>query len=109
MREADIGRPMINARTPLTDAMLHRGCKAAIGQVFVAGQEVVRGGRVTMIDRDTVMTEIPERLAPSETAAEATAWVTINTLVPILEDRIGQDMGRHDEPDRYNAFHGEGG
>lgn len=105
MRAADIGLPMISARTPLTDAVLHRGGKAAIDQVFVAGQEVVRAGRVTQIDRAAVMAEIAERLARPETAAEATAWDMVNTLVPILEDRIGQDMGHRHQPYRYNAFH----
>ena len=84
--------------------MLHRGGKAAIDQVFVAGRQVVRKGRVTTIDRDAVMAEIDDLLLRSETQGEARAWDMVNALVPILQDRLGADMGRGHQPNRYNAF-----
>lgn len=117
MRRADIGRPFISPRTPLAEAVLHRGGKQAIDQVFVAGRQVVRDGRVTTIDRDAVMAEIAERLEQPETEAEASSWDMVNALVPLLEERIGQQMGQtkgqqmgqNHSPYTYNTFGGAKG
>lgn len=84
-REA-VGRPLVNPRTPIADAILHRAGKQSIDKVFVDGRLVVDGGRVIAIDRDAAMKEIADRLALPETPTEMEAWKMVDVLVARLED-----------------------
>lgn len=82
---ARIGRPRISPRTPIAEAVLHRGSRAAVETVLVGGRTVVEGGRVTGIDRAAVMEEIDAILARPETADEARTWTMAERLVAHLE------------------------
>ncbi|MCI5076155.1 amidohydrolase family protein [Oricola sp.] len=106
MRRADIERPFVSPRTPLTETILHRATKSAIDQVFVAGRKVVADGRVTGIDRDAVMREIADILSAPETPKEERDWEMVNALLPHLE-RFMRTTGVVTEhrPYRYNALH----
>lgn len=98
-------RPFVSPRTPVAETVLHRATKGAIDKVFVAGELVVDGGRVTRIDRDAVMTEIHDRLAAPETESEAEAWEMVNALVPFLQSALAADeAGARYQPYRYNAM-----
>jgi cytosine/adenosine deaminase-related metal-dependent hydrolase len=85
MSKAEIARPFVDPRTPLTEAVLHRGGKHAIDKVFVGGRLVVDAGRVVSLDRDAVMREIADRLALPDTPAEAEARTMVERLMPYLE------------------------
>ncbi|SFH62488.1 amidohydrolase family protein [Albimonas pacifica] len=97
---ARIGRPRISPRTPIAEAVLHRGSRAAVETVLVGGRAVVEGGRVTGIDRDAVMAEIDEILARPETDAEAHTWKMAERLVAHLEAEH-RTRGFADDPVPY--------
>jgi len=81
-----VGRPFVNPRTPVAEAVLHRAGKQSVDKVFVDGRLVVDGGRVVSIDRDAAMNEITDRLAAPETPAETEACQMADALVAHLED-----------------------
>ncbi|HTJ57151.1 MAG TPA: amidohydrolase family protein [Devosiaceae bacterium] len=105
MSEKAIGRPIIDPRTPVAEAVLHRGSKAAIDKVFVAGELVVDRGRVTRIDRDAVLEEIADSLSRPASAEETEARAMIDRLMPYLEAfhkiHTAEPVLR---PYRYNAM-----
>ena len=80
-----IGRPFVDPRVPVAEAVLHRGGRHAIDKVLVGGRVVVAGGRVVSIDRDAVMREIADRLATPETPAEREARTMVDAMMPHLE------------------------
>lgn len=99
-----IGRPFVNPRTPVAEAVLHRGGKHAVDEVFVDGRLVVDGGRVVSIDRDAVMKEIAGHLSAPETSAEAQAWDMVDALVVHLEDfHRRHPLAAAGRPYRFNA------
>ena len=105
MSKSAIGRPFIDPRTPVIDAVLHRGGRAAIRQVYVAGRLVVDDGRVVSIDRDAVLPEISEALSAPMTPAEAHAEKMVAALMPALEAfhrTHSPDQGY--APYRFNAM-----
>ncbi len=97
---ARIGRPRISPRTPIAEAVLHRGSRAAVETVLVGGRVVVEGGRVTGIDREAVLAEIDGILARPETEAEAHAWTMAERLVAHLETEH-RTRGFADDPVPY--------
>ncbi|MGV1828287.1 amidohydrolase family protein [Agrobacterium vitis] len=100
-----IARPAINSRTPPVEALLHRGGRHAIEQVFVGGRLVVDGGRVTTVDRDAVMAEIEAILSRPETDADRYAWQAVETLLPHLESSLQQlGLGAGYRRYRYNSM-----
>lgn len=106
MSKSEIGRPMIDARTPIADAVLHRGSKSAIRQVYVGGRLVVDNGRVTTIDRDAVLAEIADVLSAPMTEAEQRAERMVADMTPALEAfhrAHSPDEGY--APYRFNAMH----
>lgn len=99
-----IARPAINPRTPPVEALLHRGSRQAIEQVFIGGRLVVDGGRVITVDRDAVMAEIEAILSRPETAQEQQAWRAVEGLLPHLECSLHQlGLGTGYRSYRYNA------
>ncbi|MDF2235138.1 amidohydrolase family protein [Albimonas sp. CAU 1670] len=97
---ARIGRPRISPRTPIAEAVLHRGSRAAVETVLVGGRVVVEGGRAICIDREAVMAEIDEILARPETEAEAETWAKVDRLVAHLEEEH-RGRGFPDDPKLY--------
>lgn len=98
-------RPFVSSRTPIADTVLHRGSKAAIDQVFVAGRLLVDGGKVIGIDREAILEEIREVLARPETETEAKAWDMVEALMPHLHARLADSgLGDSYRPYRYNAM-----
>ena len=98
-------RPFVDPRTPLADTLLHRLTRNAIDKVFVEGNLVVDGGRVTRIDRDAVMSEIHDRLAAPLTAQEQANIDMVDQLIPHLETGL-RDSGLGDgyRPYRYSRI-----
>ena len=80
-----IARPALSPHTPPAEAVLHRGGRHAIHQVFVGGRLVVDDGKVVIIDREAVLAEIADLLTRPETPAEAEARSVIDALLPCLE------------------------
>jgi 5-methylthioadenosine/S-adenosylhomocysteine deaminase len=80
-----IARPYIDRRTPLAEAVLHRGGKESIDKVFVGGRLMVDGGKVISIDRDAVLAEIGDRLAQPLTASELEAEAMVAAMMPAFE------------------------
>lgn len=80
-----IARPFIDRRTPLAEAVLHRGGKNAIDKVFVGGKLMVDGGKVISIDRHAVLAEIADRFARPLTAAESEAEAMVAAMMPAFE------------------------
>ncbi|ODN66034.1 amidohydrolase family protein [Methylobrevis pamukkalensis] len=101
----EIARPFVEPRTPLVDALLLRSRKGAVRTVFVSGEKLVDGGRVTRIDRDAVMAEIADRLSQPATPAEQRAQEMVDRLMPHLEAwfRAHPDQGAF-APYRYNLM-----
>ncbi|WP_062763328.1 amidohydrolase family protein [Falsirhodobacter sp. alg1] len=98
-------RPFVDPRTPIVDTVLHRLTRSAIAQVFVDGELVVDGGRVTRIDRDAVMAEIRDRMAAPQTKGEAVNRAMVADLMPhIIADLRRSDLDRGYEPYRYSSF-----
>jgi cytosine/adenosine deaminase-related metal-dependent hydrolase len=79
-----LAAPGISARTPVAEAVLHRGGRHAIRQVFVGGRLVVDAGRVVTIDRETVMRELAAILDRPETPAEQAGIAAVESLVAHL-------------------------
>jgi 5-methylthioadenosine/S-adenosylhomocysteine deaminase len=80
-----IARPFIDRRTPLAEAVLHRGTKSAIDKVFVGGKLMVDGGKVISVNRDAVVAEIGDQLAMPLTASEIEAETMVAAMLPALE------------------------
>ncbi len=98
-------RPFVDPRTPMVDTVLHRLTKSAIDAVFVGGEQVVKDGRVTTIDRDAVMGEIHERLSAPETEQEAHNRKMVAELMPHVEASIRtSDHDQGYQPYRYNKL-----
>jgi 5-methylthioadenosine/S-adenosylhomocysteine deaminase len=106
MSKNEIGRPVLDQRTPIADAVLHRGSKSAIRQVYVGGRLVVENGRVTTIDRDAVLAEIAEILSAPMSDAEQKADRMVAAMMPVLEafHRAHSPDGGY-APYRFNAMH----
>lgn len=105
LRRSRVARPFLDAQTPISEAVLHRATKDAVDQVFIDGRRVVNGGKVTLIDRDAVLTEIADGLAAPENAKELTARTMVAQLMPYLEafhrdNPLPQTEGSY----RYNAI-----
>ena len=99
MDAARIGRPLIDDRTPVEEAVLHRGGKQTIEKVFVGGELVVEGGRCISVDRDAVMAEIAARLSRPLTPEEREARRMVAALMPHLEA-----FHRAHTPDGYRPY-----
>jgi cytosine/adenosine deaminase-related metal-dependent hydrolase len=100
-----LARPAIDRRTPPVEALLHRGGRHAIEQVFVGGRLVVDGGRVTTIDRDAVMAEIADTLSRPDTPDEATARQMVESLLHYLQASLRQTgFGDGYRSYRFNAM-----
>jgi len=105
MSDEEVGRPFVNRRTPVAEAVLHRAGKQSVDKVFVDGRLVVDGGRVASIDRDAAMKEIANRLAAPETPAETEAWEMVDVLIAHLEEIHRRYPLVDDERSyRYNAM-----
>ncbi|MBB96432.1 MAG: cytosine deaminase [Rhodobacteraceae bacterium] len=103
--KAALERPFVDPRTTLVDSILHRMTKAAIDKVFVEGELVVDGGRVTRIDRDTVMAEIRDILAGPLSPDEQTARDMVRLLMPVLEAGLAESgLGTGYRPYRYSRI-----
>jgi 5-methylthioadenosine/S-adenosylhomocysteine deaminase len=100
-----VARPLVEPRTPVWDALLHRGGKSAIDKVFVGGRLVVDGGRVISVDRDAVLAEIGERLSAPPIEAEVEARAMVDRMMPYLEafHRAHTPAASY-RPYRYNAM-----
>jgi cytosine/adenosine deaminase-related metal-dependent hydrolase len=99
-----VARPHVDSRTALVDALVLRSRKGMVRGVWVGGAEVVRDGRVTLVDRDAVMAEIEDRLARPPDEAETRARDMVDRLMPHLEAwfRAHPDPGAG-RSYRYNA------
>lgn len=99
-----VARPFVEPATPLVDALVLRSRKGMVRTVFVAGEAVVRDGRVTRIDRDGVLAEIAARLGEPATAAETRARAMVERLMPALEAHLAADpLQGTPRPYRYNG------
>jgi 5-methylthioadenosine/S-adenosylhomocysteine deaminase len=58
-----VALPYMDARTPLLDALFHRAKHRSVDKVFVSGRRVVDNGRVCLIDREGLMSEIAGSLS----------------------------------------------
>ncbi|MGX5777123.1 amidohydrolase family protein [Methylorubrum zatmanii] len=99
-----LAAPAISPRTPAAEAVLHRGGRHAIRQVFVGGRLVVDEGRVVGIDREAVMREVAAILERPETADERAAVEAAESLVAHLD---AYHRARETGPSasyRYNAM-----
>lgn len=96
-------RPYVDPRTPLEETILHRARSGAVAQVFVGGELVVDGGRVTRIDREAVLAEIGERLSAPLSAAELQAREMVAAALPVLEARYRRTADGY-RPYRYNLM-----
>ncbi|PHR17112.1 MAG: cytosine deaminase [Hoeflea sp.] len=109
MSKSEIGRPVLDPRTPIADAVLHRGSKSAIRQVYVGGRLVVDNGRVITIDRDAVLAEIADILSAPMTEVERKADRMVATMMSALtafHRTHSPDEGY--APYRYNAMNDAG-
>ena len=57
-----IAHPYLEAGTPVLDALVHRARAAAIDTVLVAGEVVLREGRITRVDKTAVLEELAATL-----------------------------------------------
>lgn len=106
---AKLERPFVDQRTPVMDTVLHRLTKNAISKVFVDGELVVDGGRVTKIDRDAVMGEIRDRMAAPQTPQEATNRAMVAQLLPHVEASLhGSHLDKGYQSYRYSNLSGGG-
>ncbi len=65
-----IAHPYLEAGTPVLDAVVHRARAASIDTVVVAGEVVLRDGRVTRVDKSAVLDELAASLREPLTAEE---------------------------------------
>ena len=62
-----IAYPYLDPATPVVDAVVHRGRASAVDTVLVAGEVVLRDGRLTRVDKAAVLEELAASLrAPLE-------------------------------------------
>jgi hypothetical protein len=57
-----VAHPYLEAGTPVLDAVVHRARTSAIDTVLVAGEVVLRDGRVTRVDKAAVLEELAATL-----------------------------------------------
>ena len=65
-----VAHPYLEADTPVLDAVVHRARAAAIDTVIVAGEVVLRDGRVTRIDKAAALEELAAALRKPLTPEE---------------------------------------
>jgi cytosine/adenosine deaminase-related metal-dependent hydrolase len=65
-----IAHPYLEAGTPVVDALVHRARAAAIDTVLVAGEAVLREGRVTRVDKAAALDEIAATLGAPRSPEE---------------------------------------
>jgi cytosine/adenosine deaminase-related metal-dependent hydrolase len=65
-----VAHPYLEAGTPVLDALVHRARASAIDTVLVAGQVVLRDGRVTRVDKEAVLEELAGALRRPRTPEE---------------------------------------
>jgi cytosine/adenosine deaminase-related metal-dependent hydrolase len=106
MNKGAVARPWLDPATPVAEAVLHRGGRHAVDQVFVGGRRVVDGGRVVSIDRDGILREIRERLDRTESAAEAESKRMVARMMPYLEAFLRAHTPDPFAPYRYNPIAG---
>ena len=85
MDEKRAFHPYQDANVPLVAALLQRVRQSAIDAVYVGGECVVRGGRLTTIDEDAVLDEIAAELARPRDTEEEAALAFAQRIVPILK------------------------
>lgn len=91
MQREKIERPFVEARTPVTDLILHRARKEAVHTVLVDGRQVVREGRALLVDRDRVLADIRERLSLPPSEAEAEALRNVTDAMPAIRAQLQAD------------------
>ena len=102
---AALERPLVDPATPLVDTVLHRLVRGAIDKVFVDGEMVVDGGRVTRIDRAAVLDELRDRLAMPPSPQEQRNRDMVAALMPHLEaDLRAGGLGDSYRPYRYSRI-----
>ena len=62
LRWRHVAHPYLEAGTPVLDAIVHRARASAIDTVLVAGEVVLRDGRVTRVDKATALEELAATL-----------------------------------------------
>jgi cytosine/adenosine deaminase-related metal-dependent hydrolase len=77
-----VAHPYLEPGTPVLDAVVHRARAAAIDTVIVAGDVVVRGGRVTRVDKAAALEELAAALRQPLTADEEHRRRLSRALVP---------------------------
>jgi cytosine/adenosine deaminase-related metal-dependent hydrolase len=65
-----IAYPYLEPETPVLDAVVHRARAAAIDTVIVAGEVVLRDGRITRVDKAAVLEELAASLRRPRTPEE---------------------------------------
>ena len=95
-----VAEPYLDERTSLMDALILRAKSKSVDKVYVAGECVVKDGKVCKIDRDGLMREISAQFAHALTDAEREAQVMTDRLVPHIESWY-RDYGETAGNSRY--------
>jgi cytosine/adenosine deaminase-related metal-dependent hydrolase len=101
---AEVERPAMDPRTPLTDTVVMRAKSGAVREVFVAGRKVVAGGRVTSIDRAAVLTEIAAQMQRPLTELEQQAALMVDDIIPALMALERRRGGERWQSYSYNSM-----
>lgn len=78
-----IARPYLDARTPMLDALLHRG--KVVDRVYLGGEIVVDQGKACMIDRAALIEEITSALSAPLSPTETEASLMAEAAIPHIE------------------------
>src|SRR5262249_62394934 len=62
VRWRDVAYPYLDPGTPVVDALVYRGRASAVDTVLVAGEVVVKEGRITRLDKAAVLEELAASL-----------------------------------------------
>jgi 5-methylthioadenosine/S-adenosylhomocysteine deaminase len=62
VRWRDVAYPYLDPETPAVDALVYRGRASAVDTVLVAGEVVVKEGRITRLDKAAVLEELAASL-----------------------------------------------
>ncbi|MGH7268722.1 MAG: amidohydrolase family protein [Candidatus Rokuibacteriota bacterium] len=105
LRWSHIAAPYLDPAMPPVDALLYRATAAAVDTVLVAGEPVLRDGRVVRVDRDAVLRDLAASLARPLEPHERERRALARDLLPHVRrfyDRYW-DPGAHEPYYRRNS------
>ncbi|MBO9196958.1 amidohydrolase family protein [Rhizobium sp. 16-449-1b] len=79
-----VERPFVDARTPISDVVLHRARRDAVRTVLVDGRLVVANGRVTRVDRDDVLERVRVKMSEAPRSADVEAAEMVALAMPAV-------------------------